>query len=193
MKTLIVFIILTGFFSCSQNPDPAVSYLIDSGNQGQRGDNDGQSDFSLYYKGNDFFGASCDLSFTPIEKGQLQWKAELNYLLHGSELPSTTIIFNENKNSFIGILLTNNQQGQVESLDDYINSGELRFYIEIQLKTEFQLSEFTRVLDLIAEGENSLDETLLDQIDRIVFRAKHIGHYDAGGCLNYSFNGVLKE
>lgn len=196
MKNLLLLCVVSSFVSCSQNPDPAVSYLIDQGSSYQEGDNspieDELNSYSLSYKGGDFFGADCSFDLTAYSSGEEKWRVELGYILHGNGLPALDVTYHAEKNALVGVLLTNGEYGEAELVDDYVSAGELQFYLEIQPKSDFDYASYTRALDLTFENTDdfSLYKEDLNKIKRLVFKALHVGHYDAGGCFNYSPSGV---
>ena len=181
---------LMNLVSCSQNPDPAVSYIPA---QGSNNLDSGKSEITVLYNGSDFFNKSCNLELSTYENFDNKWKASLKYLLHGSDLPEADVEFNEDKNSFIAVALKDGSYGDYESLNDYQASGDLLYFIEIQMKQGFDFFSFTRSLDLLSTDSVDLSDVSgsLDHINRIVFKKWHVSHYDAGGCLKYSLNGIV--
>jgi hypothetical protein len=205
-----LFFILSFLISCSKNPDPAVSYLPELGRDGldqlphdggndslddtiNNGEDRGVTDLptvSLLYSGGDFFGSSCNFTMVSIQDDSDQWKIELEYILHGKPLPSVNVKFNSSRSSFIAVLLKDGSYGDHENINDYMDSGDLSFYLELQLKNNFDIKNCERDIDLYVNQAISFEEVKksIDHIDRVIFRVWHISHYDAGGCWNYQLD-----
>jgi len=214
--SLILLFLLT---SCSQNPNPAVNYLIEvKGTSNLDGVVTGAT---LEYSGRDFFGSSCSLEMKKVQDStnSYRWRAQTDYILHGTDLPQVELylytyspstnrynLYTENTNAtqedleyqFIGIRTADVNEFDPNKLEEYESTGLLRFFLKVEFKEPTDLSIIKKYVDTInlvnlnPELFSENQETL-DQVNRLIFKALHGDHYDAGGCLNYSPLSMIQE
>ena len=211
-KLYFSFILLYLLASCSQNPNPAISYLIET--EGTSNLDGVVTGATLEYSGRDFFGSSCSLEMKKVQDStnSYRWRAQTDYILHGTDLPqvelylytyspSTNIynLFTESTDTiqedleyqFIGVRTSDVNEFNPNKLDEYESTGLLRFYLKVEFKEAKNfniIKKYVDTINLVNQSPELFSESqeTLDQVNRLVFKALHGDHYDAGGCLDYA-------
>lgn len=212
MKISYLFITLcaTIFFSCAENPSPVVDSFGGFSSVNDIEPTDSVKINSLVFKGTDFFGQSCDLSLSIREEdGKEVFLAKMDYIIHGQALPSIKtdiFLFDISSNTysdpvsgngavtFGGAILKDRATADLNSLASYEASGDLIYSLRIETNAS-DSADYKNALEQVVDDPNQLAafSSTLDQINRIVFKIAHAGHYDAAGCVGLKLTNVVEE
>lgn len=187
--------------SCAGEPDFAVDSIA-SGISGSSTVVVEEGIDAIVFEGRDLFtNRSCNVSLALFEEnGSHTWIASVNYVLHGERLPDIALgeyRFDINTNTYhsisevdegspvlVGGLLRDGDAFEIEKMQDYIANFELAYSLQLDLSPSINLSSFEEAMEEVIADPTRLESfnAELNQINRIVFRLYHSGHYDAGGC-----------
>ncbi len=163
---------------------------------------------ALTYKGRDPFGTSCYLHISGIEEehdGEHHHDlvAKMGYSLHG-ETPLDTIVkfqkYNLDTNTYysmdsveentipvlVSALLKDAEVFDYNKLVEYEQEGLLVQSLRADFDT-IDFTSFESALDEVLENNEQFElrKSDLDQLQRIVLKLAHAGHYDAVACSNF--------
>lgn len=200
----------TLFISCAENPSPVVDSFGGFSSVRDLEPTGSIKTSAVFFKGLDFFGQSCNLSLSTIEEGgEDVFLVKMDYIIHGQALPSlrTELYrFDLSSNSyndpetgpgavtFGGAILKERATADLNSLSAYEASGELIYSLRVETNATSAM-DYVSALKQVVDDPTQLAafSSTLDQINRIVFKITHAGHYDAAGCLGLKLFNVIEE
>lgn len=198
---LFALLLLPMVSACAQEPNPVVAPLGGSVVDGapNLGGTGPTAQKALYYTGTDFFGQSCSFAIS-LEEGSHELLTKVDYKVHGQALPDieagfyrfdiTSNSYNdansgEGKVTMAGALLNVDEEVDLNRLSEYESHGELEYSLRIETNASSYV-DFEEAMEEVIEDETQLAaySSTLDQIDRVIFKVGHAGHYDAGACVS---------
>lgn len=194
--------------SCAQEPSPVVSPLRAFTGVGDLNPTDSIIKNAAIFKGTDFFGQSCGLAISLIEEnGEHVFLTKLDYKLHGETLPaieSNLYRFDLASNTysdpetgtgavtFGGALLNDESEADLNQLATYEANGKLVYSLRIETNAS-SAHDYEEAIEEVISDPTQLAaySSTLDQINRVVFKLAHAGHYDAAGCIGLKLDKVM--
>ena len=166
---------------------------------------------ALVFKGRDPFGTSCNLHLAIVEEEghdgeehEHAMVAKLDYTIHGQAPADMEVEFKNysfESNSFTEIdnkvagsipvlaaalLKDENAEVDLNDVESYEESGALEQFLRLDF--EFDSADaFTEDLETVLEDSSQLAalEGQLDQLESLVMKIYHVGHYDALACSGF--------
>ncbi len=217
MKKLLKLIFGTALLiclntACSETPNSPVSTVNpDNAAAGDVDTEDKHELMSLKYEGKDLFGKACQLYISIDEDHGHEILAKLDYKLHGEELLDSEVSFqkyNIDNNTYSdinskdtdslpalasAILKGKDAEVDFNKLLDYERSGDLVQSMRIDF-ADVSHNAFTEALELVIEDDSLLEanKSVLNNIERVVGKISHNGHYDGLACLSFKLTEVKK-
>lgn len=202
MKNLLKISLLftLSLTSCAQEPNPIVDIVNEVGGQSTLNPEEGEKKMAIGFLGSDLFGNRCRLLVAVEEHGgEKYFLTKVDYILHGETLPDIEAEFfrydlgqntysdlNTSSGSLVmaGGLLENGQTVDVKKLVQYEQSGLLKYSLRVDFKAD-DWQSFTEAIEKVTadSSEFSAFESSLNQVERIIFKLKHAGHYDSSACV----------
>lgn len=171
---------------------------------------------AVTYEGTDPFGKACHLYVSVLEEeheGEHHHElvAKMGYQLHG-EKPIDTVVefqrYNLNENKYYSpdeggpdslpvlvsaILDHDDEEVDYNKLLEYEEEGHLVQSLRADFK-EMSMEAFEESIEEVISDKTKFEDhkAELDQLDRLVLKLAHGGHYDAVACLGFRATGVNK-
>jgi len=206
-KILNLLFLLYISSGCAQEPNPVVGPLGEIIGGGSITAGEAIVTNALVFKGSDFFGSSCAFALGLDEHdGEKYILISVDYKLHGETLPDLEAQekrFDITNNTYsdvggargnpalVGAYVKNLDNVDLNQLSRYEQNGTLIYSLRIDLR-EMNFADYKEALIKVIEDPSSLAaySSTLNQVERLVFKLGHAGHYDAAGCLGFSASEV---
>lgn len=162
---------------------------------------------AVVFQGSDFFGQSCNMALSLIEEnGEHVFLTKMGYGIHGQALPDaetslyrfdiSTNSFGDAQNgtgpvTFGGAILNDGSEADMNNLAAYERSGQLAYSIRVET-TATSAEDYEEALEEVVADPSQLAAyaSTLDQINRVVVKIAHHGHFDAAGCVGFKLAGI---